>query len=222
MSFIVHTIVKNGIIASSDTRRTVRNRNKVDGTEAVHYDDTSIKIFPFPNNIVVSTCGDSIISHHDNLDVDDFLFDLRNKRGKDETIKTLPLAVLSEVLLKSDADLDTVFLISGYDELMLSYTYMVDTMNREIKLLHSPNEFVPVFDGAGIKIAKAFMDEICYDQLSFKEGIELTESCVRSIIEAYRYRPQQKVGGYINTYVISRSSCPSGWYKNGEIVSIKE
>lgn len=66
MSLAIHTIVKDGIVVSVDSRTTCK-----DGNGNTRYNDTAEKIVPFPNRIVVSHTGDASIT--DKLNVTTFL-----------------------------------------------------------------------------------------------------------------------------------------------------
>lgn len=79
MSLVIHTVVRDGIVVSADTRTTCK-----DGKGNTRYDDTAEKIIPFPNRIVVTHTGDSMIN--DTLSVTDFLIGLRRQCGKKITI----------------------------------------------------------------------------------------------------------------------------------------
>ena len=48
MSIMIHAITKSGIIVDADTRTICKNNGHI------RYDDTSEKIVPFPNRLVVS------------------------------------------------------------------------------------------------------------------------------------------------------------------------
>lgn len=211
MSLIVHTTVKSGIIVASDTRTT-----KKDDKGNVRYDDTAKKTIPFPNQIVVSHCGDGRVS--DKLSVADFLLDLRSRLGATETIRSLPLTILSEAMKYKTDEPDITFLVSGYDEnYLLNYTYEVGTKNREVKLVRTPRQYGSSYRGQ-TDIAHRFMDGISYDNLSFEEGILLTKSCVESVISSFRFRPSQSVGGSVDLYVIGGLAHPTGWYQDVNIV----
>ena len=211
MSLIIHTTIKSCIVAASDTRTTNR-----DGNGNVRYNDTTKKTIPFPNQIVISHCGDNLISN--TLSVTDFLLDLRSRLGATETIRSLPLTILSEAMKHKEGNPDVTFLISGYDEnCMLGYTYELNTKNKEIKLIRPPRQYGSSYRGQ-TDIAHYFMYGISYDNLSFDEGILLTKSCIESVISSFRFRPLQSVGGSIDLYVIGELVHPTGWYQNGNIV----
>lgn len=72
MSLVIHTIVKDGIVVCADTRTTCKYE---DGN--TRYNDTAKKIIPFPNRIVVTHTGDSMVT--DKISVTKFLIDLRKR-----------------------------------------------------------------------------------------------------------------------------------------------
>lgn len=206
MSLIIHTIVPEGIIVSADTRTTCK-----DGKGNVRYDDTAEKIIPFPNNVVVSHCGDSQITN--DLSVIQFLYDLRKAKGEIATINDLPLTLLNEYKNKGGVN-STIFKISGYMDFGISAcTYTVNTEDSTIKLSTGYNNYGASYNGI-TPIAHSIMNSgIDYDNLSLKEAISLTQLCVQANIEIYKYHAAQSIGGKCQTYVIDRLHRKWGWYQ---------
>ena len=101
MSLVIHTIVRDGIVVSADTRTTCK-----DDKGNTRYDDTAEKIIPFPNRIIVTHTGDSMIN--DKLSVTDFLIDLRKKCGKKITITDLPIKLLKPKYIHDEQRLDDI------------------------------------------------------------------------------------------------------------------
>ena len=105
MSLVIHTIVKDGIVVSADTRTTCK-----DDKGNTRYNDTAEKIVPFPNKIVVTHTGDSMIT--DKLSVTEFLLNLRKKCGKKTTITDLPIKLLNEYLIACGNQSHKIYFIS--------------------------------------------------------------------------------------------------------------
>ena len=83
MSIILHILTKDGIVAASDTRTTIRKDS------SVRYDDTAEKTIVFPNRIVVSHCGDSMVTQ--TLSVTKFLLGLKDNIKLTDDIVSVPL-----------------------------------------------------------------------------------------------------------------------------------
>lgn len=213
MSLVIHTIVRDGIVVSADTRTTCK-----DGNGNTRYNDTAEKIIPFPNRIVITHTGDSMIS--DKLSVAAFLIDLRKRCGKKIAITDLPIKLLNEFILNcKDKIVRTNFKVSGYDETCLlgGRTYSINGEDKTITLTRQPFNYGASFDGA-TGIAFSMMNIADYSNMSLKEAIELTETTLFSNITAYKFAPSQIVGGSVQTYVIDIVNGVSGWLKNGVIV----
>lgn len=212
MSLVIHTIVKEGIVVSADTRRTC-----IDVKGNTRYDDTAEKIIPFPNRIVVTHIGDAMIT--DTLSVTNFLIDLRRKCGKKITITDLPIKLLNEYLSKcGDRILKTGFIVSGYDEMCMlgGRTYFIEGKDKTITLARQPFDYGPNFGGT-TDIASATMGIADYPSMTLKEAIDLTKSTLLSSITAYKYAPSQIIGGDVQTYVIDVVNNISGWLINDTI-----
>lgn len=213
MSLVIHTIVNDGIVVSADTRTTCK-----DGKGNTRYNDTAEKIVPFPNRIVVTHTGDSMINAE--LSVTNFLIDLRRKCGKKVTITDLPIKLLNEYLSKcGNRIVKTYFKVSGYDEICMlgGRIYSINGENKTITLSRQPFNYGACFGGT-TDIALAMMNVADYSNMSLKEAIDLTESTLLSNITAYKYAPSQIIGGNVQTYVIDVANDISGWLINNTIV----
>lgn len=214
MSLVIHTIVRDGIVVSADTRTTCK-----DGNGNTRYNDTAEKIIPFPNKIVVTHTGDSMIN--DKLSVTDFLIDLRRKCGKKTTITDFPIKLLNEYLAKCGNRIaKTYFKVSGYDErcMLGGRTYSINGEEKTITLSRQPFNYGASFGGT-IDVAFAMMNIADYSNMSLKEAIDLTESTLSANITAYKYAPSQIIGGDVRTYVIDAVNDISGWLINNTITS---
>lgn len=214
MSLVIHTIVRGGIVVSADTRITCK-----DTKGNTRYDDTAEKIVPFPNRIVVTYTGDSMVN--DNLSVTDFLIELRKECGKKVTITDLPIKLLNKYLSKCGNKVTkTCFRVSGYDELCIlgCRTYSVNSEDKTITLLRQPFNYGANFGGT-TDVAFAMMNIADYSTMSLKEAIDLTESTLSSNITVYKYASSQIIGGEVKTYVIDTANDVSGWLINGRIIS---
>ena len=212
MSLVIHTIVNDGIVVSADTRTTCKDSNG-----NTRYNDTAEKIIPFPNRIVVTHTGDSMIN--DKLSVTKFLVDLRKKCGKKITITDLPIKLLNEYLSKCGNRIaKTYFKISGYDELCMlgGRTYSVNSEDKTITLSRQPFDYGASLGGT-IDVAFAMMNVADYSNMSLKEAIDLTKSTVSSNITAYKYASSQIIGGNIQTYVIDVVNDISGWLIDNDV-----
>lgn len=213
MSLVIHTLVKDGIVVSADTRTTCK-----DGNNNTRYNDTAEKIVPFPNKIIVTHTGDSMVT--DTLSVTKFLMDLRRKCGKRITITDLPITLLNEYLsaCKGNAS-KTNFKISGYDEICIlgSRTYSVNCQDKTIELTMQPFSYGASLGGT-TSMALAMMNIADYSTMSLKEAVDLNEATISANITAYKYAPSQIIGGNIRTYVIDVAKNISGWLVNGNII----
>lgn len=212
MSLVIHTVVRDGIVVSADTRTTCK-----DGKGNTRYDDTAEKIIPFPNRIVVTHTGDSMIN--DTLSVTDFLIGLRRQCGKKITITDLPVKLLNEYLSKCGNRIaKTYFKVSGYDEVGMlgGRTYSINSVEKTITLSRQPFNYGASFGGT-TDVALAMMNIADYSSMSLKEAIDLTESTLSANIIAYKYAPSQIIGGNVQTYVIDVANDISGWLINNTI-----
>lgn len=212
MSLVIHTIVRDGIVVSADTRTTCK-----DGKGNTRYDDTAEKIIPFPNRIVVTHTGDTMIN--DTLSVTDFLIGLRRQWGKKTTITDLPVKLLNEYLSKCGNRIaKTYFKVSGYDEIGMlgGRTYSINGEEKTITLSRQPFNY-GVSLGGTTDVAFAMMSIADYSNMSLKDAIDLTESTLSSNIITYKYAPSQIIGGNVQTYVIDVVNDISGWLINNTI-----
>lgn len=214
MSLIVHTIVRDGIVVSADTRTTCK-----DGNGHTRYDDSAEKIIPFPNYIVVSHCGDSKVT--DSLTVTEFLCKIRKSFGKKATISDLPLKILNEYI-KLGGKGDTTFKISGYYEYMYASTYTINTVKSIITLSTEPCKYGASYSGI-TDIAHSIMNSgIDYNNLSITDAIDLTRLCVETNIKVFGYHNEQSIGGKCQTYVIDMLHDTVGWIQtDGTIIPDK-
>ena len=216
MSLVIHTIVKDGIVVSADTRTTCK-----DDKGNTRYNDTAEKIIPFPNRIIVTHTGDSMIN--DKLSVTEFLIELRKKCGKKITITDLPIKLLNEYLARCGNQPHKIFFkVSGFDEIcrLGGRTYSINGEDKTITLSRQPFSYGASFGGT-TDVAYAMMNVADYSNMSLKEAIALTTATLSANITAYKYAPSQIIGGDIQTYVIDAVNDISGWLKNDEIVPDK-
>lgn len=213
MSLVIHTVVRDGIVVSADTRTTCK-----DGKGNTRYNDTAEKIIPFPNRIVVTHTGDSMID--DKLSVTEFLIGLREKCGKKITITDLPIKLLNEYLSKCGNRIaKTYFKVSGYDEMCMlgGRTYSINGEDKTITLSRQPFNYGASFGGT-TDVAFAMMNVADYSNMTLKEAIDLTKSTLSSNITAYKYAPSQIIGGNVQTYVIDVVNNISGWLIDNNII----
>ncbi len=62
MSLVIHTMVHDGFVICADSRTTDKTTDN-NGRVCTRHDDTAEKIIPFPNNPVVTHCGDARINN---------------------------------------------------------------------------------------------------------------------------------------------------------------
>lgn len=204
MSIVVHTVVRDGIVVCADTRTTITNPDK-----SVRYDDTAEKIVPFPNNLVVTHCGDGLV--RDSFSVMKFLYDLRAQIGEKATIATLPLQLLT-AYIGADGTRDTTFRISGLlGGLNTGMTYMVSTKNRNINLLTEFGSYGSSYGGVTNVVHSIMNSGIDYKHLSLSEAIALTQISVHTSIDVFKYHSEQVIGGNCQTYVIDCLHDKCGW-----------
>lgn len=214
MSLIVHTIVRDGIVVSADTRTTCKDENG-----HTRYDDSAEKIIPFPNYTVVSHCGDSEVNK--SLTVTEFLYKIRKSFGKRTTISELPLKILNEYI-KQGGKGDTIFKISGYYECMSASTYTINTTKSTIMLSTEPYVYGASYNGI-TDVAHSIMNSgINYRNLSIEDAIALTQLCVDTNIKVSNYHAEQSIGGKCQTYVIDMLHDTVGWLQtDGTIIPDK-
>lgn len=214
MSLVIHTVVRDGIVVSADTRTTCKDSNG-----HTRYDDSAEKIIPFPNYIVVSHCGDSNVT--DSLTVTEFLCKIRKSFGKKATISDLPLKILNEYI-KSGGKGDTTFKISGYYECIHASTYTINTAKSTITLSTEPCKYGASYNGI-TDVAHSIMNSgINYSNLSIADAIDLTRLCVETNIKVFSYHNEQSIGGVCQTYVIDMLHDNVGWIQSdGTIVPDK-
>lgn len=216
MSLTIHTLCKEGLVVVSDTRTTCRDNNG-----HVRYVDTTEKIVPFPNDVVVSYCGDNDIKA--DLTVFQFLCDLRRKIGNRSTIDDLPLAIMT-FYVKYSCFGDVTFVVSGVIEgLRTCCTYFVYPKSGEIHLSMKPFQYGASYKGI-TNIAQAIMNSgIDYGSLSMVEAIDLTKGCMIANLSVFRYNRNPVVGGECRIYVINMTQKRAGWLQNdGVIMSDKD
>lgn len=206
MSLVIHTIVPDGIVVSADTRTTHKDK---DGH--TRYDDSAEKIIPFPNCVVVSHCGDAKVT--EDLTVTQFLYNLRKSYGKKISIVELPLKILNEYIRRGGKG-DTTFKVSGYYEYMFASTYTISTTKATITLSTAPYSFGASYSGL-TNIAHAIMNAgINYNNLSIKDAIALTRTCVNTNITIFNYLSEQAIGGRCETYIIDKLHENVGWLQD--------
>lgn len=210
MSLIIATVVKDGIVVAADTRTTCK-----DGNGNCRYSDTAEKLIPFPNKVVVMSCGDAQVNNK--LSVKKFLCDLRKEIGKDTKITELPLQILNAYVEK-DGCRDTQFIVAGVssfgDDL---FVYSIKTKTKEIELKFS-NSYGATYNGI-TNIAHAIMNSgINYENLTLKEAIELTKNCLEENIFLSKFNKEQGIGGECQVYAIDIVHCKVGWVEeNGSL-----
>lgn len=194
MSIILHILTKDGIVAASDTRTTIRKDS------SVRYDDTAEKTIVFPNRIVVSHCGDSMVTQ--TLSVTKFLLRLKDNIKLTDDIVSVPLKILNAYNAAGGKG-DTVFLISGYlKKASLAYTYLVETKAQQVKLTKDNRECGASYGGI-TNIAHAIMNSgIDYGNLSIDNAHDLSKICIRACIDVSRFHHAQSIGGATQIYVI--------------------
>ena len=203
MSLIIATVVKDGIVVAADTRTTCK-----DGEGHCRYSDTGEKLIPFPNKVVVLSCGDAQVNNK--LSVKKFLYDLRNEIGKDTRITELPLQILNSYIAKGGCR-DTTFIVAGVSQYSDDlFVYAIKTKTKEIELRLS-NTCGATYNGI-TGIAHAIMNSgINYDTLTLKEAIELTKNCLEENIFLSKFNKEQGIGGECQVYVIDLVHRKIGW-----------
>ena len=206
MSLMIHTLCRDGVVVVADTRTTIRDSNG-----SVRYDDTAEKIVPFPNNIVVSHCGDSNVKK--DLTVTQFLYDLRRRVGNKLTILDLPLEILMNYVRLQGTG-DVTFLVSGQLKYSCSCcTYRIEPKKKAVSLVRSLCEYGSSYEGM-TSIAHAIMNSgVDYASLSIDSAIDLTKMCLCANLTAYKYNKKQVVGGQCQVYVIDVLHSRVGWFE---------
>ena len=196
ISLVIHTIVKDGLVVGSDTRTTCQG----DKGE-VRYKDTTVKIFPFPNRIVVTHTGDANVT--DTLSVVEFLTKFRKKCGNKTTITELPTKLLNAYVSETgNRQRNTEFKVAGYDTENLSEgrVYTVKCQDRTIVLSKRPFEYGASLGGT-VDVAYAMLNGVSYSTLSLEEAIELTKTvriptCTQHLILSFKSKKCRKYALY--------------------------
>ena len=203
MSLIIATVVKDGLVVAADTRTTCK-----DSENHCRYSDDAEKLIPFPNRVVVLSCGDAQVNNK--LTVKKFLYDLRKEIGKDTKIGELPLQILNSYVAKGGCR-DSYFIVAGVslynDDL---FVYSIKTKTKEIELKFS-NNYGATYNGI-TNIAHTIMNSgINYDNLTLKEATELTKNCLEENIFLSKFNKEQGIGGKCQVYVIDLVHSKLGW-----------
>lgn len=210
MSLIIATVVRDGIVVAADTRTTIKNSEG-----HCRYCDFGEKLIPFPNKIVVLSCGDSDINNR--ISVKKFLYDLRKEIGKDAKITELPLQILNAYKEKGGRK-NTYFIVAGvsyYSEDI--FVYSVNTKTNQIELKFS-NSFGATYNGM-TDIAHAIMSSgINYENLALGEAIELTKNCLEENIFLSKFNKEQGIGGECQVYVIDILHHKLGWLEKDGVL----
>ena len=215
MSLIIATAVKDGIVVAADTRITCR-----DSEGNCRYSDTGEKLIPFPNKIVVLSCGDADINNK--LSVKKFLYDLRNEIGKESKINDLPLKILNSYCEKGGCR-NILFIVAGVSDFLEDiYVYVIKTKTKEIKLEFC-NNYGSVYQGI-TNIAHSIMSSgINYQNLTLMEAVELTKNCLEENIFLSKFNREQGIGGKCQVYVIDIVHQKVGWLnEQGELEEDKD
>lgn len=209
MSVIVTAHVPEGIVIASDTRTTVK-----DGNGNTMYKDDAVKIVPFPNRIAVTHCGNALLT--ENLSVNEFLYDCRDKFGMGCRIFDLPSKLLCEYE-KLNTDIDVIFLITGYGCLGRdAYTFKLSTYDKTISLHRAGLEYGASFSGK-TDIVCAMLNNVDYTHMSLAGCKKLVSTSIMSTILSFEYRNPQSVGGHCDMYVLSLDDNQTGWIRNGKV-----
>lgn len=206
MSIVLHILTKDGIVAASDTRTIIQKDS------SVRYDDTAEKIIVFPNRIVVSHCGNSMVTQ--TLSVTKFLLGLKDDVTPTDNIVSIPLKILN-AYNAAGGKRDTIFLISGYlPKTPLAYTYRVETKTQQVKLMKDNRECGACYSGI-TDVAHAIMNSgIDYNNLSIDNARDLAKICIRTCIDVARFYPSQSIGGIEQIYVIDDLHQKEYWAKD--------
>lgn len=205
MSVIIAAHVHEGIVLASDTRTTVK-----DGNGNTMYKDDAVKIVPFPNRMAVAHCGDASLTK--SLTVNEFLYQCRNRFGKECRVFDLPMKLLYEYQ-KLNVNADTTFYIAGYVYLGINAcVYKVLTKDGTITLEWSDFKCGASFGGM-ISVPYAMMKDADYNNMSLRGCERIVSESVKSTILSFQYQNPQSVGGHCNMYVISADGTRVGWVK---------
>lgn len=211
MSLVVSTVLKGVVIIGADTRAVQRSG------DCVHYDDTIKRIVPFSSSAAVAFCGDTNIS--DFLLVSDFLRKFRETYFKEHSgvicIHDLAKTILDESLRKNP-DSDIIYSVAGFSKGFCNgEVYVVSTESGSCESVVKFGDFGAACIGIS-DLANSFMNnDVCYDLLSFKEGVDLVRTCINSNIIGFRYRKEQLVGGHCELLAFNELSGEHGWVNGG-------
>lgn len=115
MSFIITVYVKEGIVMASDSRTTYSTTttkgNRTTVNVGVHISDTTFKTFLCPNNIGISTCGDSSIRGTSITGyIEAFILE---KIGPNTDVADVPRMLINYFQAMPNTP-DTNFIVAGY------------------------------------------------------------------------------------------------------------
>lgn len=229
MSLCVLMCLQDGIIMAADKRRTCPGKNNNCG-----YLDDSVKVVPFPNNIVIGYTGSRDLTTE--LSVNKWLEKCRDRFGSMCQINMLPGMLVQSVREEleraelrghnwQDDELDIHFLVAGYaPDGSGWYIYNIDIKDRDVSMsVNIASNGGACLRGIGCNKVVAAMDkyiDLCCVPLM--DGPAVAKCMIDATTVVLTYSAHQYVGGGEDIYVISKDGSQVGWYRDGKIVPDKK
>lgn len=134
MSFIIAVHVKEGIVLASDSRTTYTETTKSGKLTTIKYGthttDTTNKTFLCPNNIGISTCGDSSLC---GAPITGYIESFIREKITEQTNITSVPQMLIEFFNATPEVPDTTFIVAGYSTIQNIPVQCVYTLNVKKK-----------------------------------------------------------------------------------------
>ena len=226
MSFVITTYIREGIVMASDSRLSLnREQHPQDNTViqiAISHSDSVYKTFLAPNNVGISTCGDSII---DGVPVTSYVevFIDEVLKKTDAPVDAVPAKIL-QFFKQFPAVPNNEFLVAGYKDAgggrKEQQIWSVDAGRNEVERVNAGDEQGCSWRGdtdvfARILQPLVFLDangnpgeqaptyQVPYGLFSLQDAIDFSVFAVQSTMEVMRFQSRAKtVGGPIDVLVI--------------------
>lgn len=200
--------LRDGFIIGSDSRTTnCSDKN-------VSYRDSTEKTIVFNNELVVSHCGNDMITK--DISVTRFLSDLKKDMKSSADIDSLPLQILNRCI-DLNKNSNVTFLITGKTQQNKQegyLTYCVETNPKELRLVFPFGQHGATYRGITSVTNAIFNSGINYDLLNIQDGIELMKCGMNASVIASKFNRSQSVGGPCRFYIADKIHDYYGWDKS--------
>lgn len=209
MSLIIASKCRDGIVFGCDTRTTIRS------DKGVRYNDTTVKIVPFPNRCCVAFCGDDLVKK--GVTVHRFLTEFRESDGIKCTINDLPLRLLN-AFVSAGTTADVTLFVGGYMEAHIGgFVYRVKPNKQTVEEARSVSDYGASYGGVTDVCHGIMNSGILYGDISFVENLELVRTALVATMSVAKFWSPQSVGGEVKLYGIHQyDDSLTGWYVDND------